>query len=69
MAKDETKIAELRNRSDEDLVAELRAMRDELFKLKFQHATGQLDKTHRLPTLKRQIARVSTIMRERAAKA
>jgi len=61
-----SKMADLRARADEDLVAEQRIIKDELFKLRFQHATSQLEKTHRLPELKRTLARVNTILRERA---
>ena len=39
--------------------------KDELFKLRFDHATGQLDKHHRISELRREIARISTLMRER----
>lgn len=59
------KLQDYRSKSTDDLNAELKVLRDELFKLTFQHATSQLDKTHRIPQVKRSIARVSTILRER----
>ena len=39
--------------------------KDELFKLRFTHATGQLDNYHRITELRREIARISTLLRER----
>ena len=56
---------EVRNLSDEELVAALREAKVELFNLKFQVATGQLDNNRRLPTVKRDIARIYTVMRQR----
>ena len=45
--------------------AELREAKEELFNLRFQAATGQLDNNRRLQTVRRDIARIYTIMRER----
>ena len=44
-------------------------MRQEIFKLRFQHASAQLDKTHRIPEVKKTIARILTIQRQRASEA
>jgi large subunit ribosomal protein L29 len=60
------KMVDIRSKKDEDLVAELRNLKDELFSLKFQHATSQLTNTGRLRTVKRDIAKVMTLMKERA---
>jgi large subunit ribosomal protein L29 len=59
------KAAELRESSDEELVAKLREAKAELFNLRVQGATGQLDNNRRLPVVRREIARIFTIMRER----
>ncbi len=58
------KINELREKSPEELREELRELKEELFKLRFQHATNQLDNPLQLKEVKRQIARVKTIQRE-----
>ena len=60
-----TKPAELRELSDEELVTRLREAKAELFNLRVQGATGQLDNNRRLPQIRREIARIYTIMRER----
>jgi len=59
------KARELRQMSVDELHAKEREFRDEEFKLRFKHATGQLDKTSRLQQLRRTIARVKTIIREK----
>ena len=51
--------------NDERLVDELRKAKEELFNLRFQSATGQLESHGRLKAVKRDIARIYTIMRER----
>lgn len=60
---------ELRSKSAEELQQELVALKDELFKLRFQHATNQLENPQRLGAVKRDIARVNTILREQELKA
>jgi len=60
-----TKAVELRELSDEDLVTRLRESKAELFNLRVQGATGQLDNHRRLQVIRREIARIYTIMRER----
>ncbi|MFI9385316.1 50S ribosomal protein L29 [Kutzneria sp. NPDC052558] len=60
-----TNAAELRELTDEELVLRLREAKEELFNLRFQMATGQLDNNRRLRTVRHDIARVYTVMRER----
>jgi large subunit ribosomal protein L29 len=60
-----TKAGELREQSDEELVTKLREAKAELFNLRVQAATGQLDNHGRLQVIRREIARIYTIMRER----
>ncbi len=61
------KAKQLRELSDEDLAVKLRDTRRELFNLRFQHATGQLDDPHRLGVTRREIARLLTLINEREA--
>jgi large subunit ribosomal protein L29 len=65
MAAGSTAAAELRELSDEELVLRVREAKEELFNLRFQMATGQLDNNRRLRTVRHDIARIYTIMRER----
>jgi large subunit ribosomal protein L29 len=58
-------VTELRELPDEDLVTRLRDSKEELFNLRFQVATGQLDNNRRLQKVRRDIARIYTVMRER----
>ena len=62
------KASEIRELSEEELFARKRQLREELFNLKFQHATGQLENNSRLSATKRDIARVLTVLRERGHK-
>ena len=57
--------SELDTFEDERLVDELKKAKEELFNLRFQSATGQLDNNKRLQTVKHDIARIYTVMRER----
>jgi large subunit ribosomal protein L29 len=57
--------AELRGITDAELVTRLREAKEELFNLRFQVATGQLDNNARLRSVRRNIARIYTVMRER----
>ena len=59
------KPAEIRELSDAQLVEKLKEMRAELFNLRFQMATSQLDNTARVNTVKKDIARVLTEQRAR----
>lgn len=61
----ELNTVELRNLSDEELVAKLLESKEELFNLRFQAATGQLESHGRLRAVRKDIARIYTIMRER----
>ncbi len=61
----ETTAAEIRDLADEELVARLGEAKEELFNLRFQVATGQLDNNRRLQHVRRDIARIYTVMRER----
>jgi large subunit ribosomal protein L29 len=60
-----TSAAELRALDAESLEIKLRDAKEELFNLRFQNATGQLDNTARLKTVRREIARIYTVIRER----
>jgi large subunit ribosomal protein L29 len=60
-----TATHELRELSDEALVDKLREAKEELFNLRFQQATGQLENHGRMKAVKADIARVYTIQRER----
>jgi large subunit ribosomal protein L29 len=57
--------AELREMDDQELVDNLASAQETLFNLRFQHVTGQLDNYSRLREVRREIARVHTVMRER----
>jgi large subunit ribosomal protein L29 len=66
MAKAEAVAAsELRELNAEELVLRLKEAKEELFNLRFQMATGQLDNNRRLRTVRTDIARIYTVMRER----
>lgn len=59
------KARQVRELSDEELEARIRDTRKELFNLRFQHATGQLDNPHKLAIARREIARLLTVRTER----
>ncbi|NOR14226.1 MAG: 50S ribosomal protein L29 [Candidatus Aminicenantes bacterium] len=61
------KPSEFRELSDEELETKEAELKDRLFKLRFQHAVGQLENTMRLKDIKRDMARIYTIRREREA--
>lgn len=61
----ESDATTLRTVGDEELVTRLKEAKAELFNLRFQVATGQLDNNRRLQTVRRDIARIYTVMRER----
>jgi len=65
MAKTKERVAELRLLSDQELVERLGEARRDLFNLRFQLATGQLDNSARLGEVRRDIARLATFLRER----
>lgn len=60
-----TPAHELRELSAEELTTRLHEAKGELFNLRFQNATGQLTNNRRLGTVKRDIARIHTVIRER----
>ncbi|MBA3268416.1 MAG: 50S ribosomal protein L29 [Acidimicrobiia bacterium] len=60
-----TQAAELRELHDEELENRLAEANQELFNLRFQHVTGQLDNYARLSEVRREVARVNTLLRER----
>jgi large subunit ribosomal protein L29 len=60
-----TKASELRELGDEELLNKLREAKEELFNLRFQAATGQLENHGRLRAVRKEIARIYTVMRER----
>ena len=60
------KATELRGKSPEDLNKQLMALREAQFKLRMQKSTGQLGQTHLLKQNQREIARVKTVLNEKA---
>jgi large subunit ribosomal protein L29 len=56
---------ELRALPDEELLTQIDASKEELFNLRFQLATGQLDNPSRLKEVRHQVARIATVLRER----
>ena len=56
---------DLRDRTNEELVSFVQEKSEELFKLRFQHYTGQLENTARLKTVRRELARARTVVTER----
>jgi large subunit ribosomal protein L29 len=58
------KARELREYSYEELITRLKEAKEELFNLRFQAATGQLDNTSKIVDTKRDIARICTVIRE-----
>lgn len=63
------KIGTLRDKSDDQLSEELVKLKKEQFNLRFQKATGQLEKTSRVREVRRDIARIRTLLHERRAAA
>jgi large subunit ribosomal protein L29 len=57
--------AELRASDPSSLEDKLREAKEELFNLRFQNATGQLDNIARIPQVRREVARIETLLRER----
>jgi large subunit ribosomal protein L29 len=62
-----TKIADLRVQTPDQLSDELLKLKKEQFNLRFQAATGQLEKTHRVSEVRKDIARIATLLREQRA--
>ena len=63
-----TEIAKIREMKDAELQVRLQDLKDELFKLRFQHAINQLENPMRLKAVKKEIAIIKTIMRENEIK-
>jgi large subunit ribosomal protein L29 len=63
------KMAELRDLQDEELETRLAEAKAEQFNLRFQHVTGQLDNYARLQQVKKDVARILTLLREREIEA
>ena len=61
------KASEIRELTAEELSAKLKELKTELFNLRFQHAINQLDNPHKIADVKKDIARVMTILQEKNA--
>ena len=59
------KVSEIREKSNEELAKEIQTLKDELFTLRFQNATGQLQNTARMSEIRKTIARIKTVITER----
>ena len=59
------KATEIKNMTVVELEAKLKELKGELFNLRFQHAINQLDNPHKIADVKRDIARVMTVIREK----
>ena len=65
-----TKFTEdLKKMSADELTAKLTELKEELFSLRFQHAINQLDNPHKIADVKKDIARVMTVLRQKEAEA
>ena len=60
------KARELREFTDDELVNKEQELKDQLFKMKFQHALGQLEDAMKLKNIKKDLARIKTILREKS---
>jgi large subunit ribosomal protein L29 len=63
------KIEDVRRLTPDELTDQLLSLKKEQFNLRFQAATGQLEKTHRVEVVRRDIARIKTVLRVKAATA
>lgn len=61
------KVKEIREMTSEELTAKLKELKNELFNLRFQHAINQLDNPHKISDVKKDIARVMTVLHEKNA--
>ena len=61
------KASDIREMTAEELNAKLKDLKTELFNLRFQHAVNQLENAHKITEVKRDIARVMTILQEKKA--
>ena len=60
------KATELRELSEDELQGKEAELRDQLFKLRFQHSLGQLDNAAKLSNIKKDLARIKTILKEKS---
>ncbi|MEA4875953.1 MAG: 50S ribosomal protein L29 [Anaerorhabdus sp.] len=58
-------VKEIREKSNEELLKDIESLKEELFNLRFQQATGQLENPTRMRDIKKTIARIKTIITER----
>ena len=58
------KVNQIRDLNHDEQILKLKSLKEELFNLRFQHATGQLDNPMRIRDIKRSIAQINTIIRE-----
>ena len=61
------RATELRNMTAEELNGKLKKLKEQLFNLRFQHAINQLDNPHKIEDVKKDIARVMTVLHEKNA--
>ena len=62
------KVKEIRDLTTEQIVAKIKETKEELFNLRFQQATGNLEKPSRIRDLRHDVARLNTVLRERELK-
>lgn len=62
------KAKEIKELTVEELLKKKRDIKEEIFNLRFQHSTGQLENTARMRLLKRDIARIETVLRQKGSK-
>ncbi len=62
------KIEQIKNMSEVELNAEVKKLKNELFNLRFQHVTGQLENPIKMRDIKKDIARCKTVLREKQLK-
>ena len=61
------KIADLRNMTDQELENKIQALREDIFKLRFERRSGRVEKPHKLKIARRELARAVTILKEKAS--
>jgi large subunit ribosomal protein L29 len=59
------KVNEIRNLTTEEIITKIKETKEELFNLRFQQATGNLDKPSKIKDLRHTVARLKTVLRER----
>jgi large subunit ribosomal protein L29 len=62
------KAKELRELTAEELLKRKKDLKEEIFNLRFQHSTGQLDNTSRMKLIKRDVARIEMVLHEKASR-